>query len=339
MTPREHGRYSTHWTDLELLQGVRAVLQAQATPGRLAQRRFDAERGRVVPELPAARVIVTRLGRPWPNIVEVAEDPERSLERTIQAWTRDEPALHSEEAIGRALRAIARRLGQTWLAPHAYDVELDRLKDSEARHYRRGIDVSVDFPSLNQIQNRMTWDEALRLAGLDRRPPRPPDVAALTDVLTDFIEQFDLMPSYNALCKYAQRRGIRMQTRKTAKWAEVVNAVSQTRREMGASVPDEPCGAADVEGFDIPPDPGQHPPRRTPQRPHDLAACRAALIAATQALSDGQVLTQRRYMALRQSDWPRYAEIVELAGEAGTTFSRLRAEARSALRDMLDRSN
>jgi len=222
-----------------LLQRVGEVARAAnpAEPETVTQREFDAARDRDerFADVPVARDVARKLGRPWPEVAVLAQEPVTTQERRLskkqgeahQDWL-------SPEHVAAVLGIVAARLGATTVTSAEYSAERERML---AENRRRG---PLLLPTVEQIQHAMrreihgnprrgtpragTWDGALKLAGLETSPKRKQKVVGTkqVDLLDRAYDAFGTQLTSDEIVVFAKANGIPYSPDTSLKWTEAV---------------------------------------------------------------------------------------------------------------------
>lgn len=199
------GRFQTRYDARTLVDVVAAVARvAKPTePESISQRDYDNARSLAgYPDAPSARQIATRLRIWWPDLIALAFDPARDIDKALgkRLGAEEEPATLA--AIAEALKTVAFELDKKTLTPLDYSNERERLYLQATRARR----ARLHLPSVGQIlYAAASWDEALAEAGLAPRPAVAgvgPGLA-IVDALELCLEAHGALPSLKELEVFA----------------------------------------------------------------------------------------------------------------------------------------
>lgn len=289
----------------ELIEIVRvdSLIVSPAAPARVSQSAWDEgrrEAGRS--DAPTARAITQRLGVTWPQLLRIAHgDPDDALRALGNAAADKGRKGLTLPLLAVALRQAAVRLGQEGLSRTDYRKARERIV-AGARGTRSAGRVERMMPELTQIetvlgQNKMSWDDGLRMAGLEL--PERTDNSGLDErgALGAFIEDLGKLPrSAKHLLDWARDRKVSVKYPKRAKFEAAVAEITRQRKRDGLPAllvaerkEHRAVAATETSG----------PAARTPEweKPEIIVG----LARAIRILGPGKQLTQRALKAVAEA--------------------------------------
>jgi hypothetical protein len=236
--------FTASHTPLELLDIVRAVsLRADPqVPTTVSGRVWDAHRAPAGhPDAPRAFSIAQRLGVPWRDVLRVAHEPADNRWRLLANFQADKGRKGVTLAgVFMALRQAAHRLGQPSVNRSDYTRARELILAS-SRRTRHAAIAERAMPQLTQIEellrrNKLTWEQAVRQAGLAAPPRVEHRGLPLEDAVRAFIDDTGTLPRhFEQLRKWSAAKGLAIQwTRAPGKSAQAaIAAVVAQRRAAG----------------------------------------------------------------------------------------------------------
>lgn len=236
------GRFRSRYDERTLLDVVAQLAEAvcPATPAALTQRDYDAARATAgYADAPSGKQIAARLGMPWRELVELATHPTIDKDRELgRHLGRDDEEWLGPAAVKAALRTVALRLGLKTLGVADYCVERERILEEARRAVRHEGEPLL--PTESQILRIAgSWDEALRIAGLERRQRDDHKGVSVVEALEWALESMGALPTRRELFAFAEANGFSVAWKKTA-WPAALAELRRRRAEWGKWTPLEP---------------------------------------------------------------------------------------------------
>jgi hypothetical protein len=249
---------------LILLRGVREVasIADAESPVQVSQRHWDAARQRSerFAGLPQAKDIARRLRLPWGHVLQLAHAPaETHAHRLGRAQTQPEQDWLTDDFIGYVLRFVSRRLDVSTITPGEYRAERERMLSVNRTRWLHGR--RQHLPTDEQIRLAAgSWDHALALARLERRPGRGDQGNAKRAPMTvELLERcyavYATEPSALELRRFARGNHIPWTPDRDRTWLESVAAWKDDRRARGLDVPAGPPARHERPDYSCWPDP------------------------------------------------------------------------------------
>lgn len=251
--------------DLLLLQYVRAVsmLADPQHPRQASQRAFDAaaKQHERFADVPSARVIARRLGKPWRETLTLAHSP-GNQQATSLSGQRNAASAQSwltGEHVAYAVKLVAHRSQMPTLSEAQYDTGREKLLSEHKRrhpHSRRDRLPTADqicIYTQREVHGTTTagtpltgaWARALELAELapNRKPTRraPRTMSVPVPLLDKFYDAYGVEPTPERLATFAREQGVTLGViRNKQVWSKLLVAWRTSRTARHLLVPTEP---------------------------------------------------------------------------------------------------
>jgi hypothetical protein len=212
-----------------------------ATPQTVSTRLFNRSRSDAGhPSCPTAGVICERLGCEWPQVKELALDPDRCVDRSLGkalAEADDDPP--DAAAIRAALRLAAARRHARTISGAAYMGERRLLLDADRRCYRHGGQLRLLTESQILVAAG-SWRQALALAGLDPLDPARAqnEPVQILDALDLFVDRHGYVATTQEMEGFAREEDFPL-ARRRRRYAEEVAELRTRRDGRGEETPTE----------------------------------------------------------------------------------------------------
>jgi hypothetical protein len=308
---RRDGTFDSEYDELGLYALVRTVADfvSPDEPTLVTEKAWDAGRAPSGhPDAPSARAICVRLADtkgksfPWPELLEVACDPDRDITQTHASRRGAEDGDHfTEDHVFYALRLAAGERKTKTLAPDTYTQTRDNLI---AAARRRGVDLLEDLlPTVGQVERVAGgWPAALEFAGLE---PRNGDSWSAKKGLP-IVEALDLhaeatggwLCTYAALDAFAERFGFSLGRREEGKsWTAYLAEATELRAERKATTEKDLPGPEKKLEYKLPEEAAEDltPRRRRGHWTKEL--CVAAARRYLDQLRAGRPASKKGYLA------------------------------------------
>jgi hypothetical protein len=327
---------------VDLLLALKAVREVSLLvdpdePEKVSQRAWDEAREQSsVSKLPRAKRLAEQLAMPWPKVLQVAHEPEKSYPQWLaqRGDTIDRQDWLTEDYIAHCLKSVAYRLGVDYLSGDRYDSEREQmLKEDRARWLHGG---QLLLPTAKQIRTALAqkrerkarsgskqakektkagrargprmagaWREALEIAGLKTR--RKPGTQKTS---VDAIELFErcyavygVQPTAEEAIRFAWANRIPFNA-KQAKGA--VGRWKRYRRKQGLGVPDKPPPRDQRPDYTKDVGAGRPSDPRAKRNWSNIEDCLPHVVRYLEELPPGAVAARGSYRSweIRQKDAP-----------------------------------
>lgn len=236
------GRIASRYDLRTLLDVVAAValFVSAEEPLRVRQSEYDAARSAAgYPDAPTGKQTAQRFGLPWRDLLELALDKSRDLDKALGyrlAAVPDETL--DEFGVRVALRTVALRLGVRTLAPNDYAGERDEMLATTSLRHRP---VELALPTALQIRRAAGgWSAALEIAGLEPRQRMAPTIGLpVVDALELALESNGCLPTRNELHSFAAANGFSI-AKGRRPYAEYITGLHASRADWGKWTPNRP---------------------------------------------------------------------------------------------------
>lgn len=245
--------------DLLLLQYVRAVskLANPARPQEARQRAFDAsaKQHERFADVPSARVIARRLGKPWREVLTLAHSSSKTHPASLSGrrGTDDQHWLAGEH-ITYALKLVARRSQASTLSEAQYDAGREKLLTTQrSSRFRLPTAGQICTYTQQELYGTTTvgtsftgtWARALELAELapSRKPARrqPRTTSVSVEILDQCYDAHGVEPTPERLSAFAREQGGTLGViRNQEVWGKVLATWHASRTKRRLAVPTEP---------------------------------------------------------------------------------------------------
>lgn len=306
--------FTASHTPLELLEIVRVVsLRADPqAPTSVSGRVWDAHRAPAGhPDAPRAFSIAQRLGVPWRDVLRVAHEPADNRWRLLANFQADKGRKGvTLAAVFVALCQAAHRLGQPSVNRSDYTRARELILAS-SRRTRHAAIAERAMPQLTQIEellrrNKLTWEQAVRQAGLEGPPRVDQRGLSLEDAVGAFIDDVGRLPRHlHQLRAWARARGVSLEHIRTGgapEFRQASAAVIEQRKRDGLPAVDLAPTKTQFTRSDDQPAGG--PPAR--RRFWTRATLIEGMALAVELLGPGRQLDQRslKQIAAERRDLP-----------------------------------
>lgn len=238
------GKFNTDYDTGGLFELVAKVARVArpADPEKCSQPKWDQARQQAgEPKAPSARAIYARLKRPWPEILEIALNPERKAANTIGATDRAKARKLKPEEIRFALRLVARELDSNTFSFFDYErIRAALLKRDRVRNGTHGVMEHL-LPTAARIETQIGgWNEALATADLRPYVQAQAERNALTfqEAYDLFIDVAGAEPSRIDIDSLRQRHGISIERGPAGAFEAIAAGLRAAREARGLSIPD-----------------------------------------------------------------------------------------------------
>ena len=327
---RVAGRFAPEHSPQDLLATVRRVAShgQPDDPAAISQAAYDRAR-KTVSGAPGPRAyrIVERLNTPWPQILSLAfgdTRPERTLGVRRKLQVRDEL---DRETIVHYLQRVAAHLGTEQLSVGDYDRGRQELIAADQRRTTHRSAEERLIPSGQMIVGKAgSWRQALSWADLQPATERKIPEYPAGRVLDDFIVDFGYLPSWRALDRYRQARGVAVtgfpSCGEFIAWRDKEMSSGRARRH-GAVPLRGHGGAIELDPAKISPPPAGYAQRRGQDR--TLERVKEDIGRALDLVA-GESLTQRAYQHLATSHGLLALSTIQRIGRrnGGLTWAQIR---------------
>lgn len=233
------GRIESRYDLRTLLEIVAAVarLANPSAPLLVRQADYDAARADAgYPDAPTGKQTAQRFGLAWRELLTLALDEERNLDKAVgHRVGADEDAALDEAGIRAALRTVALRLDRRTLTVFEYRREREEmLASASLRHHPVELYLPSDYQILRVAGS---WEAALEISGLDPRvESASPKGLPIIDAIEIALEATGCLPTRNELHTFAAANGFSV-ARGRRPFSEYVAELSARRDGWGKWTP------------------------------------------------------------------------------------------------------